>query len=87
MPNDGVSDEAGCGTDGGDLREPRLVAHKSTFEPAVHAKLQELRRLWDRLIPENRRRELAETFTLAWRGRTSQLIVRLKEDGDGACDE
>jgi hypothetical protein len=32
-------------------------------------------------------RAIAETFTLAWRGRTSQLIVRLKEDGDGADNE
>lgn len=64
----------------------KLVAHKSTFEPAVHAKLRELRRLWDRLTPDNQRRALAETFTLAWRGRTSQLIVRLKDAGEGARD-
>jgi hypothetical protein len=65
----------------------KLVAHKSTFEPVVHAKLRELRRLWGRLNLGNQRRALAETFTLAWRGRTSQLIVRLKEDGEGADNE
>ena len=65
----------------------KLVAHKSTFEAPIHAKLRELRRLWDRLTPDNRRRALAETFTLAWRGRTSQLIVRLKDNGEGADNE
>jgi hypothetical protein len=66
--------------------DPKLHAHRSMFLPGVREKLRELHERWPLLWPGLRRRALAATFELvAWRARTSQVIVKLRPevaDGD-----
>jgi site-specific DNA recombinase len=61
--------------------DPKLHAHRSVFLPGVREKLRELHERWPLLWPGLRRRALAATFErIAWRARTSQVIVKLRPE-------